>query len=438
MSYSFSAAFPNTPNNGDTVQWDESLKRWIAVAFPGGGSITPLSQLIVVDPNGGGTDGAFSGTQAYNTITDAIAAVVSGGTIFVTPFNYSSELDITVEDKSFSIVGMGGAPNDTVLPIINISSPTVGAIHLGLENVNASVFPEFNASGALTINAFNTVYTNLNTSINVTLNMGGSYSALLMGATLLDDIYVNGGLGDVVGSTTDIILEEYRGFGTITANGALTIRNSLHNSLLASQWNSNGNCSIFSCARVPAVVCNASLVIRGSVLTDDLSGLGVEIYDSQFLAGLTVTGSLVIDAESYLQGIAAGVTFPTTTTVIGLPSKSFSVSSIAVADDGAPHIVLSFTYPDSIILGFASSAFLGITISPVSGSDTPSGSVGIESPAGDTATIAFGPIPAGNEVYIPFSFPGDDSGVPWLVRVIVDIGTGDCVANNISLNIVPQ
>lgn len=77
----------------------------------GGGTLTPLGGVVVLAAGSVGTlDGAYSGNQAYDVASAALAAVPAGGTIQVAPANYATiePGGVSLPNLSCSIVGLGG------------------------------------------------------------------------------------------------------------------------------------------------------------------------------------------------------------------------------------------------------------------------------------------------------------------------------------------
>jgi hypothetical protein len=90
-----------------------------------GGSIEPLSLLLVVDPSGGsGTqDGAFTEPQTFSTLAAAIAAATTGSTLLLMPADYTVEGTLSWVDKILNFVGIGYEQEATQLPELDCTGP---------------------------------------------------------------------------------------------------------------------------------------------------------------------------------------------------------------------------------------------------------------------------------------------------------------------------
>lgn len=108
---------------------------------PTPGTITPLSRLLVVDPNASGTlDGAFSGAQAYATLATAIAAATDQTTILMMPGDYSGEGGeggLSWDSKSLGFWCLGERDAALLPPLTATTAGSITAYGCKVQNLTA-------------------------------------------------------------------------------------------------------------------------------------------------------------------------------------------------------------------------------------------------------------------------------------------------------------
>lgn len=381
---------------------EQSLQVILQEEGGGGGSITPVNNVSVVQggPTGpsGPEDGSYSGAQAWQLLAAAISSAVTGEMLLLSPEDYTGETPVTYSDKSLAFVGQTANPSDTLLPELHIEDTGPG-VTASFKALTADLVPALVGSlQAVAENCVLTCAAGAGTSLNAFLCVLQDLGATTPLASLIAESCTTSGGVDCAGGIlfTGCNLDS----GTVTAGG--------------------------------------SVVARDCRVNVDITAPGIEFANCLFQAPHVFTGSVTIDAASYLRGIAAGCTFPATTAIIGLPARSAAADGVAVADDGVAVTIVQLAYPASDpITGFVATGIAGATITPDNPADTPNGTLTLVDPDAGTTTIEWGPIPAGDSVYVPFSKPGTGAGV-WALRVAVETGTGDCTVNNASLTGVAQ
>lgn len=165
---------------------------------PPGGSIEPLSLLLVVDPSGGsGTqDGAFTEPQTFSTLAAAIAAATTGSTLLLMPSDYTPEGPLGWVDKTLSFVGIGYEQEQTQLPDLE---PTGPACAVRVENcqtlkIDCPTGPVHIERGLLSGEVIAATSTLLETRASI--------GAALTSGTVRTDLYSFNAFGAVLGVLT--------------------------------------------------------------------------------------------------------------------------------------------------------------------------------------------------------------------------------------------
>lgn len=205
---------------------------------------------------------------------------------------------------------------------------------------------------------------------------------------------------------------------------------------LASRWLTNTNAASYDAQRDLCIEFATAFDDRIATIADpgatqpeaDLA----ESICGAFWRGRILTESTDVDAAAdalvAVWTSAKGSLLPVSS---GTAIDAVSATGIAVVDDGNPVEVLSITAEGAAI------ALVALTVDPDDPGDTPSGSVSITDPDLNVSTIVFGPISAGDSVYVPFSAPGTGDG-DWSIEVIIESATGPCTVNAASFVLVPE
>jgi hypothetical protein len=171
---------------------------------------------------------------------------------------------------------------------------------------------------------------------------------------------------------------------------------------------------------------NVEVFLTNCFVNQPIDAASITIRNCTFGFGAALTGSVSIDAQSWetaVQTVGPSI-FPSSTTILGTLTGQTNASAIAVADDGSPHDVIILDHPGAPLTGFTSIMQAGLAITPDNPADTPFGLVTLTDPDAGSTSIAWGPIPAGDSVYVPFSRFGTGAG-NWTVSVIVAPASGD-------------
>lgn len=175
---------------------------------------------------------------------------------------------------------------------------------------------------------------------------------------------------------------------------------------------------------------NVEVTCTACHLTQPIDAASVVLRNCTFGGSFAVTGSVSIDAQSWetaVQTVGPSV-FPATTTILGTLTGQGSATGVAVADDGTPVDVITLDHPGTPVAGFTSLMQAGVIVVPDNPVETPTGTVTLTDPDSGSLTIAWGPIPAADSVFVPLQRFGTGSG-NWVVSVTVDVGTGDCTVD---------
>lgn len=460
----------------------------------GGGDITPLSNALVVDPDGTGAtpDGAWSGAQAFTSLEEGVTAVPLNGALYLCVADYSGEDPLSFEEKGCSLIGMtaqGGMLNVTPVILPNIDWTSSGDPQtIAFMNVQAP-----NLDGvepwALTFNA----------ALGATTN-----PACLAQVTCINGSRFEGFCNDLETDDSEV--------GSVTTASGMT----LERSTLLGELQAGGTLTIQDCilgTNVTIVSCNA-LEIRGTVegsfqeinvtttavlnnthLTGPLvAGGNVQARQSRFFlnamsldgngefvgcefetdeGGLTITvgvtektltfiactfeqlvtiatpgdegdnTTVVFDLQSWESFLAATGTITGEFSVIvqgqKMLARTLTADGVPVADDGDPHNIISNVYPKYDVQGFQGLGTCGVTITPDNPVETPNGTLTILDPNSGFSEISWGPIPAGESVYVSLSHWGTQnaSAGEWFLQVTVATGTGDVTCELIHLKVEP-
>jgi hypothetical protein len=269
--------------------------RWFKYAPGGGSTLTPLSEIFVVDPAAPalGT-GAFSGNKAFTTVAEAIAAASTSvvTTILVSPGDYTGEGVLSYADKSIAFVGLGD-PDTTVLPELHPSAE--GFLRVTFQHVDATVKP---GSAALircydsNVDIGGVAANTCNFNGGSMTNADGTGVALLSargGCDVIGPISVDGDVSLVGSNHTGGPLVAT---GTITANGCQ----------VGALTSSAANIALVGCTVDGDLNAFADLLVMGSAT------IGARAY--------TAT-TIEIDTGSHAMVLANGGSFTGAVTIYG-------------------------------------------------------------------------------------------------------------------------
>lgn len=231
--------------------------RWLKYSPGGGGSsVTPLSEMLVVDPNApaAGT-GAWSGNKAFTTVTEAIAAaselVITN--ILVSPGDYTGEGPLSYTDKSITFVGFGD-PDMTVLPELHPSS--AGFLRVTFENVDGVVKPGSNA----VIRGYDSNIDVGGVASNTCFFSGGSIlNADGTGVAVLEAKAGCSVIGPLAVENDVTIIGSTHTGGALTAVGTITANGSQVGELVSSA----GNVALVGCSMTGDITADVNLQIIG-------------------------------------------------------------------------------------------------------------------------------------------------------------------------------